>query len=781
MIVTALSACRFLTRTRWRRGANDAIRFRRSAPWFGRKHGAFGLGAALLAGVLSLATWVVWDAYCEAEAQAQRMVQNLAQVLEQDIARNIELYNLAFEDVIAGLQIPGLLTADPELRHAALFSRISQARYMSSLFVLDEHGDFVAESKDIEARRANFADRDFFKVHQDRADAGLYFSRPLLSQFDGLPNMASSRRLAHADGSFAGIVATGIHLEYFQNLFATLDVGHQGTVALFREDGTLLARWPADREQIGRDMHGATVFQRLRDAPSGVFKAPAQVDGVERIYGYRRIADYPLVVDVGLSRAEVFAPWRTAAEVMVVTAVLVGLAALLALGLRRELQRRLIAEATARQSEQEAIGAAGLANQAAQRLAETVKQLDVLFANSADALFVARRQAAGGFAFEMVNPRTATLTGLPAWSMLGRTPEACLPPDAAGAIQAHWRQCAQERQTIRYSHTLELTEGARDWETLLVPVLDHAEQVCLIVGTSRDVTERKRNEDELKQLNEELAERVDAAVAAREAALARATQAERMQALGLLAGGVAHDFNNVLQAVSGYAELIERSSGGVAVRRLTQLTIDAAARGTSITRRLLAFSRLDALQSEPIDAAVLLAGLQEVLGHTLASAIAVHTKAAPGLPRLLADKQQLETVLLNLAANARDAMPDGGALTLIAAGEAVLHGGNAAGLAPGRYVRLSVVDTGTGMSAATLARVAEPFFTTKSAGKGTGLGLSMAKGFAEQSGGRFAIESRPGYGTMVTVWMPQAVGPGLDAVRLQLATANQAGRVLHAV
>lgn len=761
----------------WRRDPHLARRFQRLGFWSGGERLALGLAAALLIGTLSLASWVLWDSHRAIEAQTRRTVLNLSQVLEQDIARSIELYDLMFQDVTATLQTPGLGAASPEMRQAALFSHVSEASYISALLVLDEHGDLIFESKNIEPRRINFADRDYFKVFQDHADAGLYFSAPQISRIDGRSNMAISRRLAHADGSFAGVVTTGLHLEHFQDLFAGLDLGVQGSVTLFRDDGILLARRPADHEQIGRDLHEATLFRHLREAPSGTFETKSKIDGVERTFGYRRVGNYPLVLDVGLSDAEAFAPWRQkTAEVTALMTVLVGLAALLAFGLRRELQRRLHAEAAARQSAQEAIGTAGQANQAAQRLAETVKQLDALFANSADALFVARRQEAGGFAYEMVNPKTEALTGLPAWSMLGRTPEACLPPDAARSIQLHWQHCALERQTIRYSHTLKLAEDARDWETLLVPVLDYAGEVSLIVGASRDVTERKRNEDELKQHNEDLAARVDAAVAAREAALARATQGERMQALGILAGGVAHDFNNVLQAVSGYAEIIERRSGDVAAtRRLAQLTIDAAARGTSITRRLLAFSRRDALQAEPIVPAELLTGLQEILGHTLDAVIAVHTNAVPGLPRLMADKQQLETVLLNLATNARDAMPDGGTLTLVAAAEVVLDGAkHAAGLASGRYVRLSVVDTGAGMSAATLARVVEPFFTTKSAGKGTGLGLSMAKGFAEQSGGRFAIESRPGYGTMVTVWMPEAASSGVDA------PADPDHRVLHA-
>lgn len=162
MNVTVLNACRFLRTTLWRRIMHQDGRFQRAGFWFGGERRTFLLGAVLLVGTLSLATSVAWNAYYEAEEQAQRTVQNLAQVLEQSTARNLELYNLAFEDVIAALQIPGLLAADPELRHAALFSRISQARYMSSLFVLDEHGDLVAESKSIKPRHSNFADRDFF-------------------------------------------------------------------------------------------------------------------------------------------------------------------------------------------------------------------------------------------------------------------------------------------------------------------------------------------------------------------------------------------------------------------------------------------------------------------------------------------------------------------------------------------------------------------------------------------------------------------------------------------
>jgi signal transduction histidine kinase/ActR/RegA family two-component response regulator len=247
----------------------------------------------------------------------------------------------------------------------------------------------------------------------------------------------------------------------------------------------------------------------------------------------------------------------------------------------------------------------------------------------------------------------------------------------------------------------------------------------------------------------------------REQAEARLAQAQRMEALGQLAGGIAHDFNNVLQGVIGGLDLIQRRSGDAeVVKRLARMAANAAQRGASITGRLLAFARRSTLRAEPVSPRPLLEGLREMLAPTLGAGIAIRIAADPDLPMLLADKGQLETVLVNLAVNARDAMPDGGTLLLAAAAEPILDAkAHPAALSPGGYLRLSVSDTGTGMSAATLARASEPFFTTKPLGQGTGLGLAMARGFAHQSGGGFLIKSAPGRGTTVTLWFPaEAIG-----------------------
>ena len=340
--------------------------------------------------------------------------------------------------------------------------------------------------------------------------------------------------------------------------------------------------------------------------------------------------------------------------------------------------------------------------------------------------------------------------------------------------------------TIDTEYRVLRSDGGVGWLLARAKVARDADgRPVSIVGMNMDVTASRATEAALRRLTDELEARVRQEVAAREAAQARAAHAERLQALGQLAGGVAHDFNNVLQAIAGAAALIERRPDDEAgVRRLARMAIAATERGASVTGRLLAFGHRADLRAEPLDTTTLLNDLCEMLARTLGAGLEIHVRAGADLPPVLADKGQLETVLVNLATNARDAMPSGGQVILAAAVETVPADGapHPAGLAPGRYVRFSVTDDGVGMDAATLARASEPFFTTKQRGAGTGLGLSMAKGFAEQSGGALLIESSRGKGTTATLWLPEAWidrRPGdVDAAASRPGTATRCGRVL---
>ncbi len=296
-----------------------------------------------------------------------------------------------------------------------------------------------------------------------------------------------------------------------------------------------------------------------------------------------------------------------------------------------------------------------------------------------------------------------------------------------------------------------------------------------VLDAITDVTEHRRAEAELaasegrlRALTESLEDRVRSEIRARDDAQARLATAEKLSALGQLAGGIAHDFNNLLQSIGSAADLIGHQRHDAAkVGRLATTVSETAERGAAITGRLLAFAKRSDLRTETIEPAAFMAGMSELLRHTIGTGVALALDSTectpvPGAPAIQADRGQLETALVNLATNARDAVGPNGTLRLsMCFGTVGSDGGNPASpeavgssFRAGDYVGLVVIDEGTGMTPDVLARVSEPFFTTKSPGKGTGLGLAMARGFAEQSRGGLTIESAPGRGTRAALWFP---------------------------
>jgi PAS domain S-box-containing protein len=273
---------------------------------------------------------------------------------------------------------------------------------------------------------------------------------------------------------------------------------------------------------------------------------------------------------------------------------------------------------------------------------------------------------------------------------------------------------------------------------------------------------------ELRELNLTLEARVAEEVAQRMQAEEALRQGQKMEAIGQLTGGVAHDFNNLLTVIIGGIETISRQLAklppGPATERIERaaaMATHGAERAATLTARLLAFSRRQPLDPRPLDANRLVTGLADLLQRTLGETVALQTVSGAGLWRTIADPAELENALVNLAVNARDAMPGGGQLT-IETSNAHLDDAYVDSLpepvSPGRYVLIAVSDTGTGMDAETLSRVFEPFFTTKEVGKGTGLGLSQVYGFVRQSGGHIKIYSEPGHGTTVKIYLPKLVG-----------------------
>lgn len=283
---------------------------------------------------------------------------------------------------------------------------------------------------------------------------------------------------------------------------------------------------------------------------------------------------------------------------------------------------------------------------------------------------------------------------------------------------------------------------------------------CLrVVGVAIDVTARKAADARLQELNERLESRVHEEVAERTRVEEALRQSQKMEAVGQLTGGIAHDFNNMLAAVIGPLDLLASrfAEGDPRARRYIDMAIDGASRAAQLTQRLLAFARQQPLQPVALDVNRLVAGMSDLLAHALGATIRVDTVLAPGLWCTHVDANQLENVILNLAVNARDAMPEGGRLT-ITTGNRVIdadEAGNTPDALAGEYVAITVTDSGSGMSPEVAAKAFDPFYTTKQIGKGTGLGLSQVYGFVKQSAGHVHLRSEVGRGTVVEVLLPR--------------------------
>jgi PAS domain S-box-containing protein len=283
----------------------------------------------------------------------------------------------------------------------------------------------------------------------------------------------------------------------------------------------------------------------------------------------------------------------------------------------------------------------------------------------------------------------------------------------------------------------------------------------LFEAAEHELKERRRAEDALKELNANLETLVQQKTAELQQNAEALRQAQKMEAVGQLTGGVAHDFNNLLQVIVGNLDTLTRNLPPEMgrLRRATAQAMTGARRAAALTQRLLAFARRQPLDPKPVDANALVRGMSEMLHRTLGEIFQIEIVLGAGLWKTEADPNELESALLNLAINARDAMPDGGKLTIetfnahLDDAYAALH----AEVIPGQYATISVSDTGTGMDAETLSRVFEPFFTTKAQGKGTGLGLSQVYGFVKQSKGHVKLYSEPGEGTTVKIYLPRLI------------------------
>jgi PAS domain S-box-containing protein len=470
-----------------------------------------------------------------------------------------------------------------------------------------------------------------------------------------------------------------------------------------------------DRDATRRNLlTGLILMDRIRDQVSAILETQQQQYRAES----RALGNRALVTSIAL-----------AAGVLLCLAAIAWLFAVRG----REVERRRRLEEELRAFNLE------LEDRVQERTAEVNRAGDLLNAvveNMPDMILL-KEPAEDGFRYLLINAAGERLLGRDRSEILGKTERDLFPPDeAATVVEANKAVAASGQPRTLTDRKLTAGSDVRTVETRMVPLAIGNGGPVMILAIIRDISERRSREEQLRQL-------------------------QRLDAVGRLTGGVAHDFNNLLAIIQGNSELLRSQlEDGSAAAEMSDDVIGAAERGAELVRRLLAFARMQHLEPEPVDLNIRLPNILGLLERSLGENVTVQIKPAKRLWRAIVDPTQVDDALVNLAINARDAMPDGGTLTIETRNVSLDEDYSAhhVEVTAGDYVMLAVSDTGTGMPPDVIARAFEPFFTTKEEGKGTGLGLSQVFGWIKQSGGHIKIYSEVGYGTTVKLYLPRAKG-----------------------
>jgi PAS domain S-box-containing protein len=683
------------------------------------------LAASMIVPLLIFAGAALYDRSRVLE-QADERVEHTTRLLDEHAAKVFETLDLVMTLVTARIEGRSWEAIHQD---RALFDELSAIKdslpQIDGIFLVGPEGRTWMTSRVFPAPEgADFSDRDYFVAHRDQ-DAGTFISRTYIGKISKHPIFNVSRRRSGPAGDFDGVVGISVSLSYFDRFYATLATATDHAAALTRADGALLVRYPGSDTPLLRWPDSARIMQAIADNPvEGAFEVVSRFDAVPRLVRYKRLNDYPLYVSYGISKAGALAKWT---DDLIVFG---GFAALASIGL--SLLTLLALSRT-----QQAQRAFADLRHTAESLRREQDFSARLIRSSREGIFAFDRE----MRFTVSNPALEHITGLAETIIIGRAVSEVFKFESEALAEGLSRTVAGEEGASReVAYSVPQTGRKGYLDAHYSPLRSATGEVIGGIVFVIETTEQRRAAESLRQ-------------------------SQKMEAIGQLAGGIAHDFNNLLTVILGNLERLQSRVGQSEARALAAIR-RAAERGEALTRHMLAFARRQPLRPEPFDLNERLHEVAAFLQASLPANIELALDLNPGLSLVEADAEQLEVAIINLATNARDAMPNGGVLTFRTA----IRRGDGAG----PFVALTVTDTGFGIPAELRERVFDPFFTTKEIGRGTGLGLSRVYGFARQSGGAVELESEEGKGTSVTLLLP-AFGERAASVRPVLVAA-EAGR-----
>jgi len=718
----------------------------------------FGLVAVALVPAIAIQMYNEFDLRRARQAEVQNQALSLAKIAaaeQQQIVQGVR------QVLIAMSELPSIKTRDSQACNAYLAAMKPRFPAFLSFHVTDLNGQSFCNTNSGRkpvgiAARAYFASAlktGAFTVGE--FSKGLTTGRNVI-QF-ALPFYGD-------DGRIGGVIIALLDLDWLADYIARKGVPEGAALAITDSNGTYLARYPDNDRFVGTKMPGDKYLKMDDRGAVDIL----DIDGVERIEGYSALgADSgALVVSFGLNKAQAFAEIQnhTQRDILLIALSTSLVLVLTSLGARLFIHRPLgqlvdaanqwrLGEFARRvdiRGNSELARVADAFNtmadalehrehelsEAKEKAEEAAARITMIFESTTDGVLIVDWNWRIGY---VNGPASAQLAE--DRDVIGMTLSEAFPHDTE--MLSRFREAMSEQRPASFEA---LCERRSIWYAL--NAFPSSQGIAIYV---RDITEHKHSLEARRLMQEQL------------------HQSQKMESVGQLTGGIAHDFNNLLMVVCANLELIEDAADNGRVRQFAAAARRAADRAAKLTAQLLAFSRRQRLSPKVVNAYELISEFQGLIRQALGGACEVRllTDGPPWLCHV--DPSLLETALLNLALNGRDAMPNGGVL-MIETRNVVLDEGAVAGCLPGSYIKVSVTDTGCGMPPEVRDRVFEPFFTTKEVGKGTGLGLSMVYGFVRQSGGVVAVESAPGAGTTVALYLPKATqtpDPGVEAIQTQ--------------